>query len=505
MGEVTNEDAILEFNGISKEFPGVKALDNISFQILRGTIHCIVGENGAGKSTLMKVINGLYKPERGNIIFDHKPWAPKGSSQARMQGIAMIHQELNIVRNMTVVENMYLGREIYKKNKITLDDGKMYHDAKKFLQEQGLNYDLKKKMGDLSLAEAQMIEIVKAISCNAKIILMDEPTSSLTEKEVDFLLNKIFELKRQGITIIFISHKLDEIFRIADYISVFRDGQHISTDRAETYTRASLIEKMVGREMKSVYPPRNSEIGEVLLKVKNFSRKGVFENVNFEVHKGEILGISGLVGAGRTEIARSLIGLDPKDCGEVYINGNKVEIKSINDSIRNGIAMVPEDRRRFGLILLRDIKENTSIVALKHLFKKSIIPLKKEKKIVDDMMKRLAIKAPSSATETRTLSGGNQQKVVIAKWMSVAPNILIMDEPTRGIDVGTKYEIYKMMNDMTDQGMAIIMINSDMEELLGMSDRVIIIRQGRVAGELTRKEANPESIMSMAVGGKKHE
>lgn len=257
--------------------------------------------------------------------------------------------------------------------------------------------------------------------------------------------------------------------------------------------------------MKSVYPPRNSEIGEVLLKVKNFSRKGVFENVNFEVHKGEILGISGLVGAGRTEIARSLIGLDPKDCGEVYINGNKVEIKSINDSIRNGIAMVPEDRRRFGLILLRDIKENTSIVALKHLFKKSIIPLKKEKKIVDDMMKRLAIKAPSSATETRTLSGGNQQKVVIAKWMSVAPNILIMDEPTRGIDVGTKYEIYKMMNDMTDQGMAIIMINSDMEELLGMSDRVIIIRQGRVAGELTRKEANPESIMSMAVGGKKHE
>ena len=495
------EDVILEFNGICKEFPGVKALNNISFQILRGTIHCIVGENGAGKSTLMKVIDGLYKPEKGAITFDGKPWEPKGSAQAKMQGIAMIHQELNIIPEMTVVENMYLGREIYKPKHLTMDDKKMMEEAKEFLHAQGLDYDLKKKMRELSIAEAQMIEIIKAISCNAKIILMDEPTSSLTEKEVNFLIDKIFELKKQGITIIFISHKMDEIFRIADYISVFRDGQHITTDRAEHFTRTTLIEKMVGREMKSVYPPRNPKIGEVLLKVENFNRKGVFQNINFEVHKGEILGVSGLVGAGRTEIARSLIGLDPKDSGTVYINGKEITINNVNDSIRHGIAMVSEDRRRFGLVLLRDIKENISMVALKHLFQKKVIPLKEEKNIVEEMMKKLAVKAPSSATITRTLSGGNQQKVVLAKWMAVAPNILIMDEPTRGIDVGTKYEIYKMMNEMTDQGMAIIMINSDMEELLGMSDRVLIIRQGKVGGELSRAEASPESIMNMAVGG----
>lgn len=500
MGE-TEQDTILEFKNICKEFPGVKALNNISFSIKRGTIHCIVGENGAGKSTLMKVINGLYKPESGTIEFDGRPWNPKGSAQARLQGIAMIHQELNIIPEMTVVQNMYLGREIFEKNKIFLDDRKMFADAKKYLEEQGLYYDLNIKMKELSLAEAQMIEIIKAISCNAKIILMDEPTSSLTEKEVAYLIDKIFELKKQGITIIFISHKLDEVFQIADYISVFRDGTHIMTDRTSEYTRSSVIEKMVGREMKEVYPPRNPKHGEVLLEVRNFSRKGVFKDINFSVRKGEILGVSGLVGAGRTEIARSIIGLDPKDSGEVYCSGELLEIHNVNDSIKSGIAMVSEDRRKYGLVLLRDIKENISIVALKHLFRKKVIPLSEEKKIVSDMMKRFAIKAPSSATITRTLSGGNQQKVVLAKWMAVAPKVLIMDEPTRGIDVGTKYEIYKMMNEMTDQGMSIIMINSDMEELLGMSDRIIIVRQGKLVGELTRQEASPESVMNMAVGG----
>lgn len=498
---VAGQDTILEFKNICKEFPGVKALNNISFSIKRGTIHCIVGENGAGKSTLMKVINGLYKPESGSIEFDGRPWNPKGSAQARMQGIAMIHQELNIVSEMTVVQNMYLGREMFGKNRISLDDKGMYAEAEKYLREQGLQYDLNMKMKQLSLADAQMIEIIKAISCNAKIILMDEPTSSLTEKEVAYLIKKIFELKEQGITIIFISHKLDEVFQIADYISVFRDGTHIMTGQASEYTRASVIEKMVGREMKEVYPPRNPKIGDVLLKVENFNRKNVFRDINFEVHRGEILGISGLVGAGRTEIARSVIGLDPKDSGTVYCDGEKLEIRNVNDSIRYGIAMISEDRRRYGLVLLRDIKENISMAALKHVFRKKVIPLKKEKKVVADMMKKFAVKAPSSATITRTLSGGNQQKVVLAKWLSVAPKVLIMDEPTRGIDVGTKYEIYKMMNQMTDQGMAIIMINSDMEELLGMSDRILIIRQGRMAGELSREEASPESVMNLAVGG----
>ena len=377
----------------------------------------------------------------------------------------------------------------------------MMGEAKKYLSDQGLSYDLNLKMKELSLADAQMIEIIKAVSCDAKIILMDEPTSSLTEKEVKYLIEKIFELKKQGITIIFISHKLDEVFHIADYISVFRDGAHIMTGKASEYSRAALIEKMVGREMKEVFPPRDPKIGEVLLRVENFNKKGIFEDINFEVRKGEILGISGLVGAGRTEIARAMIGLDSKDSGELYCEGQRMEIRNVNDSIRQGIAMVSEDRRRYGLVLLRDIKENIAMAALKHVFKKKVIPLSKEKRIVHDMMQRFAIKAPSAAVETRTLSGGNQQKVVLAKWMAVAPRVLIMDEPTRGIDVGTKYEIYKMMNEMTDQGMAIIMINSDMEELLGMSDRILIIRQGRVAGELSREEATPGTVMSMAVGG----
>ena len=498
---IDNTDSILEFRGVTKSFPGVKALDNVTFSVKKGSVHCLIGENGAGKSTLMKVIDGLYKPEKGKIVFDGHSWHPKGSAQARNDGIAMIHQELNIVSEMTIIQNMYLGREKFQDNHILMDDKKMMEEAKGYLIQEGLEFDLKKKMGELSIAEAQLIEIVKAISCNAKVILMDEPTSSLTEKEVDYLLDKITKLKSQGITIVYISHKMEEIFKVADYISIFRDGKHIETKPAKEYTRKSVIEKMVGREMKEVYPPRNPKIGETILKVENFCKKGVFENIGFEVHKGEILGVSGLVGAGRTEIARALIGLDSKDSGTVYCDGEQLEIHDVNDSIQKGIAMISEDRRKYGLVLLRDIKENMSLVALKHLFKRKVIPLNQEKKLVKEMTETFAIKAPSSASLAMNLSGGNQQKVVIAKWMALNPKVLIMDEPTRGIDVGTKYEIYKLMNKMTEQGMAIIMINSDMQELLGMSDRIIIVNSGHISGEISREEATPEIIMNMAVGG----
>lgn len=493
-------EMILEFRHVGKSFPGVKALDDITFGVRRGTIHCLIGENGAGKSTLMKVINGMYKLDSGEILFEGKPWNPKSSAQARTQGIAMIHQELNIIPEMTIVQNMYLGKEVMKKGLI-VDDKAMKREAGEYLKQQGLDYPLDRKMKDISLAEAQMIEIIKAISCGAKIILMDEPTSSLTEKEVQFLIDKIFELKKNGITVIYISHKMEEVFTLADYVSIFRDGKHIASGKKEEFTRASIIEKMVGREMKEIYPPRNPKIGDVLLKVENLSRKGVFHNVSFEVRSGEILGVSGLVGAGRTEIARALIGLDPKDGGEVWCDGKKLEIKSIDDSIKNGIAMISEDRRRYGLVLLRDVEENVSMVALKHKFDKRVIPFKKERALVQEMIDDFAIKTPSFDTEVKTLSGGNQQKVVLAKWMAVNPKVLIMDEPTRGIDVGTKYEIYKMMNRLTDAGMAIIMIDSDMDELLGMSDRVLVIRRGEVAGELSREEAVPNVVMDLAVGG----
>lgn len=493
-------EMILEFRHVGKSFPGVKALDDITFGVRQGTIHCLIGENGAGKSTLMKVINGMYKLDSGEILFEGKPWNPKSSAQARTQGIAMIHQELNIIPEMTIVQNMYLGKEVMKKGLI-VDDKAMKREAGEYLKQQGLDYPLDRKMKDISLAEAQMIEIIKAISCGAKIILMDEPTSSLTEKEVQFLIDKIFELKKNGITVIYISHKMEEVFTLADYVSIFRDGKHIASGKKEEFTRASIIEKMVGREMKEIYPPRNPKIGDVLLKVENLSRKGVFHNVSFEVRSGEILGVSGLVGAGRTEIARALIGLDPKDGGEVWCDGKKLEIKSIDDSIKNGIAMISEDRRRYGLVLLRDVEENVSMVALKHKFDKRVIPFKKERALVQEMIDDFAIKTPSFDTEVKTLSGGNQQKVVLAKWMAVNPKVLIMDEPTRGIDVGTKYEIYKMMNRLTDAGMAIIMIDSDMDELLGMSDRVLVIRRGEVAGELSREEAVPNVVMDLAVGG----
>ena len=492
----------LEFKHISKYFPGVKALDDISFKIKKGSIHCLVGENGAGKSTLMKVINGMYQPEGGEIEFHGTTWNPRNSAQARMQGIAMIHQELNIVPEMTVLQNMYLGKEIHQKNHLIMNDKKMEEEARKFLEGQGLSYNLNAKMKNIALAEAQMIEIVKAISCDAKIILMDEPTSSLTAKEVDYLLEKIFEMKAAGITIIYISHKMEEIFKIADDISVFRDGKHIITGPASDFTRTTIIEKMVGREMKEVYPARHMKKDDVMLKVEHLSKKGVCKDVSFEVHKGEIVGMAGLVGAGRSEIARIIIGLDQKEEGEIWCDGEKLKINNINDSIKSGIAMVSEDRRRYGLVLLRDIEENISLVALKHTFNRKVIPRREEKQLVHEMMENFAIKAPSTSTQTRTLSGGNQQKVVLAKWMAVAPKVLIMDEPTRGIDVATKYEIYKMMNKMTDAGMAILMINSDMEELIGMSDRVIVVKQGEIAGELARDEITPSSIMDMAVGGK---
>ena len=497
-------DIILEMKSITKEFPGVKALDNVNLVVERGEIHALIGENGAGKSTLMNVLSGTYPAGSytGEIYYNGELCQFKTLKDSEAKGIVIIHQELALIPLLTIGENMFLGNE--KKNKFGhIDWDLTNNEAEKHMSQVGLHESAQTLIKDIGTGKQQLVEIAKAFSKNVKLLILDEPTSSLTEKEVQFLIQKIFELKKAGITIIFISHKMEKIFEIADDISVFRDGKHIISGPAEQFTRASVIEKMVGREMKEVYPPRNPKIGDVLLRVEKLSRKGVFQDVSFEVHRGEILGISGLVGAGRTEIARSLIGLDPKDKGTVYCEGKELDIHNVNDSIRNGIAMVSEDRRRYGLVLMRNIQENISVVALKHRFKKMVIPQKKEKALVSDMMKNFAIKAPSSQVETRTLSGGNQQKVVLAKWMAVSPKVLIMDEPTRGIDVGTKYEIYKMMNQLTDAGMAIIMINSDMEELLGMSDRIIVICRGKVAGELSRQEANPNTVMDLAVGGNK--
>ncbi|MCL1941919.1 MAG: sugar ABC transporter ATP-binding protein, partial [Synergistaceae bacterium] len=435
-------------------------MSNVNFGIKRGTVHVLIGENGAGKSTLLKVINGLYKADAGQILFNGEEIHINGPSDALKAGISMIYQELNIIPEMTVLENIYLGREAMKKFG-RIDRKTMYKYAREFLDRQGLQrYDLNRRMKDLSVAEAQMIEIVKAISVNAKVILMDEPTSSLTEKEVDYLFAKISELKAAGISIVFISHKMDEIFRVADYTTVFRDGAHIKTQKASETSIPEIIEMMVGRRMTEVYPKKDTAVGEEVFKIENFTKYGVFEGINISLKRGEILGVSGLVGAGRTEIMRAVIGLDPHDEGKIYIEGEEVSFRDVNDSIDAGIIMIPEDRRRHGLNLVQSVGENISLVAHRHVLKSLLIKHRRLRKIVSEMIRLLTIKTPSVETKVETLSGGNQQKVVLGKWLAVKPKILIMDEPTRGIDVGTKYEIYKLMHQMNSEGISIIMVDS---------------------------------------------
>jgi ABC-type sugar transport system ATPase subunit len=494
-------DYILAFQHISKDFPGVHALSDVNFGIRPGCVHVLAGENGAGKSTLLKVINGLYKPTEGQVLYAGQPLHLSGTADALRHGISMIYQELNIIPEMTVLENLYLGHETPSKVPPFLSRKSMARTARAFLAQQGLDFDLNRKMKDLSIAQAQMLEIVKAITVNARIILMDEPTSSLTEAEVDFLFKKIFELRASGITVIYISHKMDEIFTVADYITVLRDGQHINTLPAKDTSIPHVIEMMVGRKMTEVYPPKQCEVGDVVFKVDNFSRRGVFHDISFELHKGEVLGVSGLIGAGRSEIARAIMAMDPKDCGDVYLDGKKLRIRDVNDAISQGIALIPEDRRRQGLTLILSVSQNIGLVSYKHIFHSKWIKHKEVKRLVERMCRSLSIKAPSADTRVEKLSGGNQQKTVLGKWLSIQPRILILDEPTRGIDVGTKYEIYKLIHEMCNKGVSILLIDTDLEELMGMSDRVLVISRGTVAGVLAKPEINATRIMHLAVGG----
>ena len=498
-------DYILEFKNISKSFPGVQALNDVNFGIKRGTVHVLVGENGAGKSTLFKIINGLYKADKGEVLFDGVPLHVHGPSEALKIGISMIYQELNIIKEMTVLENLYLGREKPAKIPFFVNNKGMLEEAKSYMEKQGLKFNLNEKMKTLSVAEAQLLEITKAISANAKIVLMDEPTSSLADKEFKFLIEKIFELKKLGITIIYVSHKLDEIFQVGEYITVLRDGCVINTLPIEKTNISEIVEMMVGRKMTEVYPAKQYEIGEPVFGVKNFSRKGLFNNINFTLNRGEILGVSGLIGAGRTEIARAIIGLDQKDSGEVFLNGKILNIHTCNDAISKGIVLVPEDRRGQGLSLIHSVADNIGIVSYRHVFNKFWLNHQGIRALVKKMIGNLSIKTPSMETKTQTLSGGNQQKVVLGKWLSIEPRILILDEPTRGIDVGTKYEIYKLMHEMCKNGVSIILIDSDLNEVIGMSDRVIVISEGKFAGILEKQEIEAAKIMHLAVGTKTKE
>lgn len=491
----------LQVKNINKSFPGVKALDNISFGVKKGTVHVICGENGAGKSTLMKIINGIYEEDSGDILIDGKKVRVKNPIEARALGISMIFQELNYMPEMTIEESLVVGN--WPKDKFNKVDWKEIRKRTlELLENEDLDYSPTTKLKELTVSDIQMLEILKAISYNAEIIIMDEPTSAITQKEVAVLFKKINELRERGTAIIYISHKMDEIFEIADEITVFRDGTVVDSRPIDEYDMDTVIAQMVGRKLAGHYPKEDLEIGEEILSVKNLSGEG-FKDVSFNLREGEIIGFAGLMGAGRTEVMRALFGLDSHEGGEILIHGEKSQIKSPKDSIEKKMVMLSEDRRRFGIIPIRSVKENVSLSNLKRFIYGGRLRSKEEIETVEEYCQKMNVKTPSIDTNIQNLSGGNQQKVILAKWMVTEPEILILDEPTRGIDVGAKFEIYKLMVELAKEKKGLIMISSELPELIGMCDRIYVMAKGSIIGELVKEEFSQEKIMYYATSGKK--
>lgn len=495
---------MLQMENVSKSFPGVKALNNMKLQVRPGSVHVIMGENGAGKSTMMKILLGLYQPDSGEIFFKGKKIENHNPQKAAQLGIAMIHQELNTVSGLDVAQYMYLGRELMSKNKAWLNDTKMYQQARKQLEELNISYSEKTKMRDLSQSETQLCEIAKAVSSDASLIIMDEPTSAIADKEVDVLFNTIRKLRSGGTAIIYITHKIDEIAMIGDEITILRDGQWIATEAISKLSQNQIISMMVGRDLTDLYPKETVAPGKVKMEVKNLCGD-MFEDINFHIRAGEIVGFSGLIGAGRTEIMQGIFGLDRLQSGEILLDGKPVKISRPQDAIKNGIILVPEDRKKLGLILRQSIRDNIALPNYRVFTKKGLITAKKYRKQADRLCCDLGVKMTSIDTEAGNLSGGNQQKVVLAKWMDMDIKVLIMDEPTRGIDVGAKSEIYKLMVQLAKRGIAIIMISSELPEILGMSDRIYVMCEGHITGELKREEATQDSIMRYSMEGVEHE
>lgn len=488
----------MRVSGINKSFPGVKALDNVNFAVRKGTVHALCGENGAGKSTLMKIINGIYKADSGQIFLDEKPITIKDPIQARDYGIAMIAQELNYVPEMSIEENLFLGRLPVTKFG-NVDWKRVRRETIEFLRQENLPYKPDQKLKTLTVSDIQMLEIIKAISNNAQIVIMDEPTSAITNREVEVLFGKIAELKKKGVSIIYISHKMEEVFRIADDITVLRDGKTVETHPASEIDLDKVIALMVGRKMDNVYPKEEVEIGEPILEIEGLGSKGVFKDINFKANKGEIVGFAGLMGAGRTETMRAIFGLDPYDEGKIKVHGKEVTIKKVSDSIAQKVVMLSEDRRRYGIIPIRSVMENASISSLDKIIYGGRWHPKVEKELVSKYFEKMHVKTPSLETAIQGLSGGNQQKVLLAKWMLRDPDVLILDEPTRGIDVGAKFEIYRLMTDLVKEGKTVIMVSSELPELIGMCDRIYIMNKGRITGCLSKDEFSQETIMRYAM------
>ena len=487
---------ILEMHGITKTFPGVIALDHVDLQVQKGTIHALVGENGAGKSTLMKVLNGVYQADSGEIVLDGQPLTIRGVRDAQASGISIIYQEFNLVNTLSVAENIFLGR--YGGGR-TIRWKALRAQAAKLIESLGFSFDVDKIVGRLSTAEKQLVEIAKALSLNSKIIVMDEPTSSLTEKEVDLFFPIIERLKKSGITVIYISHKLEEIYRLCDYVTVMRDGKVTGNSAVKDITRDEIIEKMVGRTLDMEYPPRTVKPGEPVLSVAHLSRRNQLKDISFTLRKGEILGIAGLVGAGRTELAEAIFGADPADSGEITVEGKKAVIRSTLEGKRYSIGLVTEDRKETGLVLPMTLAQNITITDLDRVSSGILLQKPREKQAAEQFIGELNIKTPSVTQTIANLSGGNQQKVALAKWLYADMDILILDEPTRGIDVGAKYDIYCLMNTLTERGKSIIMISSELPEVLGMSDRVLVMHGGQIKGELSSGDMTAEKVMKLAI------
>ncbi len=487
--------SLIELKDIHKSFYGVEVLHGVDFVLQPGTVHALMGENGAGKSTLMKVIAGVHGADSGKIFMDDQEVEINSPAKAREMGIAMIHQELSSELEMSVAENIYLGREPGRFGMVNYRQ--MYKQTEELLNNLGIPLNPRTKMKRLRVADQQMVEIAKAISQNARVVIMDEPTSSITDREVESLFRMIRNLKQSGVGIIYISHKMDEIFQICDEMTVLRDGTYINTFKASEVDENTLIRNMVGRDLDVQFPKETVPIGEPILEVKHLTLKGQYEDISFQLRRGEILGFVGLVGAGRTELMHSIFGITKPESGQVLLDGKEVHFKSPRDAIENGIAYVTEDRKGEGLVLPMSVEKNITLAALRDFVKNGFLQNRAEVQTVKGQIKSLGIKVARPSIAVKSLSGGNQQKVVLAKWMIAKPHILIFDEPTRGIDVGAKAEIYKIMCDYVKQGNAIIMVSSEMPEAMGMSDRIIILSNHKCSGELNREEFNQEAIAQM--------
>ena len=484
---------------ISKSFPGVKALDDVSLSVKAGTVHALMGENGAGKSTLMKCLFGVYHKDEGQIYLNGEEVDFKDSKEALEHGVAMVHQELNQALKRNVMDNMWLGRFPKMDNLPFVSEKKMYEKTMEVFKDLGIEVDPKKVMSEMPVSQRQMVEIAKAVSYNAKVIVFDEPTSSLTEVEVEHLFKIINDLRNRGCGIIYISHKMDEILRISDEITIMRDGKYITTADAKNITMNEIIKLMVGREITNVYPPKDNVVGEPLLEVKGLTAEySKLSDVSFTAHKGEVLGVAGLDGSGRTELLENIFGIATRRSGEIYLNGQLIKNSNSRESIENGFAMLTEERRATGIFGVRDIQANSTISSLKRYLNGPFLDDRKMEEATQWGIDKLHTKTPSQKTQIRSLSGGNQQKVILTRWLLTEPTILLLDEPTRGIDVGAKYEIYELILDLAKQGKCVIVVSSEMPELLGICDRILVMSGGRLAGEVNARTTNQEEIMTLA-------